>query len=418
MPDLELDWIYRFTVNDNFPDPLEEIDALCSLDALDEKTYLMLANRSSPPLSGASEDDVVGLCTSDSNGLILHALANVAGNYSEGSTPVSVQPIYGDWTNRVFCPLRDLERLPSKPLPESMLSHSEQMVFLNGQSFVKSLLSTSHRKANSKSFRRSKQIVTCELPIFPSMAFNLEHEPFCVSGLDPTAGTWESLMTSGPKRMPSVVVHWNGRQFEIHKDNVDLHLRNESYWSTVDRFNSVMNCIDGPCATNGPTLRRAPNQLSWDQDAQTRTRGGELELSRHGIHLFWTTQNTVTKFDGASRWIARSLVLFSERPNETNIETHPHGAFTFLWRMLGGTGSLPKKSHAIGRSARIEILRTFIPALPPEVLPDHDAVDAACAALVAGLHVLGLTVPFGTQYDGGQIWMPDIDKLQSLIVSV
>jgi predicted nuclease with RNAse H fold len=144
-------------------------------------------------------------------------------------------------------------------------------------------------------------------------------------------------------------------------------------------------------------------------------RGGELALSRTGVNLFWTTQNTVTKFEGASRWIARSLVLFSEQRERTNIETHPHGAFTFLWQLFGMAGTLPKKLKATGRNARLAILRAFIPDLSDEMVPDHDAVDAACAALVAGLHRLGLTVAFGNANNGGQIWMPDRIKLNSFI---
>src|SRR5206468_7906979 len=126
------------------------------------------------------------------------------------------------------------------------------------------------------------------------------------------------------------------------------------------------------------------------------TRSGELQLSREGVNLFWTTQNTVLRFEGASRWIARSLVLFSEQPERQKIETHPHGAFTFLWRMFGNSGTPPKKSKTAGRQARLAILRSFIPGLADGMVPNHDALDAACAGLVAGLHQFRLTMPFGT----------------------
>lgn len=55
--------------------------------------------------------------------------------------------------------------------------------------------------------------------------------------------------------------------------------------------------------------------------------------------------------------------------------------------------------------------------LTESMVPNHDALDAACAALVAGLHRLGLTVPFGKNNDGGQLWMPDGVKLAALLPS-
>ena len=174
-----------------------------------------------------------------------------------------------------------------------------------------------------------------------------------------------------------------------------------------------MVCIDGPCGTNGPRL--LADLSDWDSNGSKGTRGGELALSRHGVNLFWTTQNTVTKFKGASRWIARSLVLFSEDSKQEKIETHPHGAFIFLWRLLGGRGTLPKKSKSSGREARLTMIQSFIPGLSEDMVPNHDALDAACAALVGGLHHLGLTVPFGASNDGGQLWMPDETKLKALL---
>jgi hypothetical protein len=101
-----LDWLYRYTTNDAYPDPVEEIDFLCTLDDVDEPTFLLLADRASPPLSGGACGEVVGLCTSRGNRLILHGTAVVAGNSIRGSTPPSVQPIYGNLKGRVFCPLQ------------------------------------------------------------------------------------------------------------------------------------------------------------------------------------------------------------------------------------------------------------------------------------------------------------------------
>lgn len=413
---MRLDWLYRFTNKADYPDPVEEIDALCTLDANDERTYLLLANRSSPPLRGASCGEVIGLCTSHGNRLILHGTAVVAGESIRDCTPLSVQPIYGSLEGRVFCPLKDLERLPSGELPDTTLSHAEQEAFLKGQSFVKRLtpgIRTARKSAVSSTPGTSSPEIT---PTFPSFVFSQQCTAFTVVGLDPTAGTWESKMTQGPKKMPSFALRWEAG-FRPDDQPLKWHTTNDEFRSEVDRCGAILTCIDGPCGTNGPRVRKNCDPWRWDEDAPRRTRGGELALSRQGINLFWTTQNTVMRFAGASRWIARSLVLFSECPEQRMIETHPHGAFTFLWRLFGGTITPPKKSKVAGRNARLSLLRSFISGLSDEMVPNHDAVDAVCAALVAGLHQLELTTAFGTPNDGGQIWMPNGSKLAALLSS-
>jgi hypothetical protein len=413
---MRLDWIYRFTSNPEYPDPAEEIDALCTFDANDELTYLLLAKRSSPPLSGALCGEVVGLCTSQGNRLILHGTAVVAGDSIRGSTPLSVQPIYGNLEGRVFCPLKDLERLPINELPDAIMSHGNQETFLKGQSFVKRLTPGTRTARKSAVDTRSRISSPETTPTFPSLVFSQKHPAFTVVGLDPTAGTWDSRMTQGPKKMPSFALRWEGG---FHPDDQPLvwHTTNDEFRSEVDRRGAILTCIDGPCGTNGPRLRKNCDPWRWDEDAPKGTRGGELALSRQGINLFWTTQNTVMRFEGASRWIARSLVLFSECPEQRKIETHPHGAFTILWRLFGGTNTPPKKSKAAGRNARLSLLRSFISGFSDEMVPNHDALDAACAALVAGLHHLELTTAFGTPIDGGQIWMPNRTKLAALLPS-
>jgi hypothetical protein len=407
-----MDWLYRFTTKDAYPDPLEEIDALCELDGNDEPTFLLLAHRRSPPLSGALCGEVVGLCTSESDRLILHGTAVVAGGCVRGSTPLSVQPIYGDLTERVFCPLKDLERLPSQTLAETLLSYEQQKTFLRGQSFVKRTSRT----------RTARKPVTAKLPVailaavplmFPKVVFTRKLPAFTVVGLDPTAGTWQSRMMEGPKKMPSFALRWKGRSFRTDAHPLVWHSTNDEFWNEVNQRQAKLVCIDGPCGTNGPRL--LADLSGWDANGPQGIRGGELALSRQGVALFWTTMNTVHKFDGASRWIARSLVLFSERPAQKKIETHPHGAFTFLWRLLGGCGALPKKSNPSGRQARLALLQSFSPDLTEDMVPNHDTLDAACAALVGGLHCLGLTVSFGAPNDGGQIWMPDAEKLMALL---
>jgi len=223
-------------------------------------------------------------------------------------------------------------------------------------------------------------------------------------------------MAEGPKEMPSFTLRWDGDGFRPDDQPLAWHLTNDGFRAEVGRRGAVLTCIDGPCGTNGPRL--LSDLSGWDEQGPQWTRDGELALSRQGVNLFWTTQNTVMKFEGASRWIARSLVLFSGSPEQMKIETHPHGAFTFLWQLFGGTGTPPKKSKPSGRQARLALLRSFIPGLSDGMVPNHDALDAACAALVAGLHHLGLTIPFGASNEGGQIWMPDVNKLAAFLASV
>ena len=45
-------WLYRLTSNDEYPDPVEVIDALCTLDDDGEQAFLLLSHRSAPPYPG------------------------------------------------------------------------------------------------------------------------------------------------------------------------------------------------------------------------------------------------------------------------------------------------------------------------------------------------------------------------------
>ena len=416
-----MDWLYRFTSNDEYPDPVEEIDALCTLDDDGKLVFLMLADRSSPPLSGALCGDVVGLCTSENDRMILHGTGVIGGICHRGNTPPSVQPLYGKRTERVFCPLVDLVSLPSKPLDETVLSRQGQEVFLKGQPYVKRLAQgrrTSRQAANRRSERPIRSVVTSTRSTFefPRVVLSPKSPGFTVIGLDPTAGTWDSKMTAGPKEMPSFTLKWSGTGFHPDIGPVKWHPDNTSFWTFVEGSKAKLTCIDGPCDTSGPRL--SDDHKRWEPTVAERIREGEQALSRAGVNLFWTTKNTVMKFDGASRWIARSLVLFSEQPGQQKIETHPHGAFTFLWRMFGNWGTPPEKRKNPGRQARLAILRSFIPDLTESMVPNHDAVDAACAALVAGLHCLELTTPFGTVSESGAIWMPDTEKLREMLAPI
>jgi predicted nuclease with RNAse H fold len=187
---------------------------------------------------------------------------------------------------------------------------------------------------------------------------------------------------------------------------VEWHDTNASFLSRIRRLSPAVVCIDGPCATNG--LRVLPDWSGWDLKATGGVREAERLLAKEGVGLYWTTCGTVTRFDGASRWIARSLLLFEEVRAGAGvpIETHPHGAFRFLRQILGIPPELERKSTREGRTERVQILQAFIQDLDADVLGNHDAVDAAVAALIAALHWLGRTVAFGSATDGGEIRMP------------
>jgi hypothetical protein len=184
------------------------------------------------------------------------------------------------------------------------------------------------------------------------------------------------------------------------------HEDNASFWSRANELSVSQTCIDGPCDTNG--LYLYSDTRGWSPNNLGSKRTAEVELAALGIKLYWTTRATLDGFDGASRWIARSLTLFRAPAVATHsaIETHPHGAFVLLCRQLAPGYALPPKKTPNGRAIRLGLLRAFVSELREQDLPDDDAMDAAVAALMAALHTLGLTSSFGKRSEGGLIWMP------------
>ena len=227
-----------------------------------------------------------------------------------------------------------------------------------------------------------------------------------VLGLDPTAATWESAMTEGPKQMPSFAIKVSNGKLSVADHPLGLHLTNDQFWQRAKKLGCKIVCIDGPIDTNGPKL--LPDYSGWDPSSPDGQRSAEKELNAQGVGLFWTTRNTVLRFDGASRWIARSIRLFAEPNDIEKIETHPHGVFTFLWRAFGMDGKIPHKSKPAGMDIRFAMLKKLLPDLRRESVPDHDAMDAAAAAWAAAIHRLGMTRSFGSPDSGGLIWIPDI----------
>jgi len=250
---------------------------------------------------------------------------------------------------------------------------------------------------------------------FARLALPAGAGPFVAVGLDPTAGRFApGGMQRGDKPMPSYAIRWDGQGFRPAPEALAWSRTNADFWAHVDRTAAVVLAIDGPCGLHPDGPRWDAQRAAWDPGGAA-LRGAERSVAAAGIHLFWSSRDTVLHFDGASRWIARSLTLFAESRQRTvpitAIETHPHGAFVKLWRVLGGTGLPPRKTTPAGRRARWRILRSFIEGLSDGPPASHDEIDAACAALVAGLHRLGLTVAYGTPADGGEIWLPDGERL-------
>jgi hypothetical protein len=400
-------WVYRFTGNSHFPEPVHEIAALAALDEECEGAWLMLSARADPPGKGAARGDEFLLCADAGNGLRLHGRAIVRGGAElRGEPPAPVRSLYAGNPSRMYLPLLQVELVEPAPVPG--LAEEEVHRFTSGQSYVKNLGAGVRRRGASTPVHAIRAPEP-PLPVRGQWVAPTG-SPLVAAGVDPTAGDWRHAMNRGDaKPMPCVVLEWTGKRFQFKERRE--HLANQMLWEQVARVGATVVCIDGPCATNGLQLK--PDWTGWDLSVPGAMRDGELALHAAGVKLFWTTHATISNFEGASRWIARSLRLFADlegAPSE-RIETHPHGAFHVLWRLLGRTDPLPAKSGSAGRKARLWVLQTFIPDIDPAELPDHDAVDAACAALVAGLHGLGLSKSFGTRTNGGSIWMPDANAL-------
>src|SRR5579862_8541062 len=392
-----MDWLYRLIVHDDFPDPLEEIAALAAIDDEGGPAFLMLQERKDAPGKGALPGDTFLLgAARPGEQFMVCGEAIVCGNPKIQSTPPSVIALYGQQRDRLFVPLGSVVVCEPRQVPLTAL---ELKAFLRGQATAKQL--------GQKNSRLSPKNVAA--PVVPPTAVpafdplqwqGSPAQPFVGIGLDPTAGTWLSGMTENhEKRMPSVALSWTGTGISFN--GIEWHTTNESFWTRVRTASPALVCIDGPCATNGLRIR---DWREWDGSAVGGTRDGEVELTHEGVSLYWTTHASVMRFKAASEWIARSLKLFEEATavNEDfqTIETHPYGAFTFLWRAAGLTAPLPKKATPQGRAARLAMLKAFVPTLRDTDLVDHDAVDACVAAVVAVLHRLGLTRGFGTVAGG------------------
>jgi predicted nuclease with RNAse H fold len=212
-------------------------------------------------------------------------------------------------------------------------------------------------------------------------------------------------MEEGPKAMAAVALAWDGRRLRLE---ATVRLRaNAELWAFCREVRARVLAIDGPCGTNGLRLRR--DGRGWDLRARGGVRDAEAALAREGFRLFWTTHATVARFDGASRWIARSLRLFADPAAPrglARIEVYPHGTFEVLRRALGIARPLATKATPGGRAGRLAILARLVEGISSPALAGHDAVDAAAAALTGARCRLGGARAVGTAAGGGRIWLP------------
>lgn len=130
-------------------------------------------------------------------------------------------------------------------------------------------------------------------------------------------------------------------------------------------------------------------------------RCAEIGLGRcHRIWVPWTTPVNPT----SGSWIDVGIRLFSALRAEGHqpLEAFPHAAF----RVLNLRRRPPSKRTLAGLEARVALLRgAGLTALGLDAW-DHDALDAAAAALVALRHTQGRAVAATCGHDGSAIWLP------------
>ena len=124
-------WIYRMTRNDRYPDPADEVRDLVAISRRRGQAFVLLSGRPNPPLSGRTvrRGDPIFLCVLDpqqrERGLLVHARGRL-GTLHRGSTPDSVQGLYGDLDDRCFRELVDLTTCEPSPIPARDLGFSEE----------------------------------------------------------------------------------------------------------------------------------------------------------------------------------------------------------------------------------------------------------------------------------------------------
>lgn len=217
-------------------------------------------------------------------------------------------------------------------------------------------------------------------------------------GVDPSAGSWETAMRAGPRPTAVAVVALEAEGPRLEQLTTIDH--NRELLALCEAHPPAVVAVDGPC--RAPCLPLAPDRRGWG-DLRDGTRAAERALVAAGHRVFWTSRGTAERFDGAARWIARSLVLFAEleAAGLTAIETYPQAVF-----VRRAPGELAHKRTAAGRQQRRALLRSWLTAgAEPLTDADDHALDAVACAWVAADVLADEAVSFGDD-DGGRIWLP------------
>lgn len=399
-------WLYLFTENADYPDPVAEISFLAALEEDGETPYLMLAARRDAPMKSAAQGETVHLATRVGGELRLHGTACLGDETPPRTTPTSVLALYGAQPERYWKPLEAIDLHDAPRTVRDLGLEIDEERFARGQAYVKRLgPKAATRRRATPAADEDGGLFQIETPRVRLSGLTGR----TVVGVDLTAGTWESGMLDGPKAYPLVQLVGDGESLDLGAVYTHRNLSATLADPVVRAADCLM--IDGPCGTVGAEL--ASDNGFWVFPGSVGTRACERELARMGVKLFWTTRKTLVGFDGASRWIARSIRLFrllgaDPGRREHAFETHPHAVFTLLARKHG-LPRLHAKGETRGRSERLTLLAHYIDGLDPARLPDHDHVDAAGAALMAALKLAGQGRAVGSAAEGGVIWVPSSD---------
>ncbi len=138
-------WLYRFSANGRFPDPVDEIRRLASLAGEGRRTFLLLEDREHPPLSGEVRHDTriyLATATRGESGrrLLIHGEGRIGESY-RGPTPESVRPLYGEHASRWFREIIEPSVFDDGPRPASSvgISAGDEEAFLAGRASAKRL---------------------------------------------------------------------------------------------------------------------------------------------------------------------------------------------------------------------------------------------------------------------------------------
>ena len=402
-------WAYKLTGNKHFEHPREEADRLVAQSADSDRfgePWLPLARGERPPGKNAQEGDLFILVVSPGEGVApyVHSVATVAEStpLDPEERPSAFKRSESGWFIRFSeaCRVDEWGRLDEiiTDLPEPW----DPAEWKKGQDFVRNLTKNPKRSPPARGSALTVDFGEVSQPVEPIEPVSLGVKGSFI-GVDLTAGSWESALDAGKKEFPAVELSADGDRLAFVAKRKFKTLTAFREW--VDERRPTRLMIDGPCAVRGASLSEARDR--WVFADSMAARLAERQLSTDKIPLFWTSRRTLEAFDGASRWIARSLALFGDLERENGIralETYPNGVFVRLARSHWPGFRLTKKGKLEGRRQRTELLQAYVDGLDG-VLRNHDDVDAAAAALVGALVEAGQVDELGAVDEGGIIYL-------------